>query len=68
MAVMIGRSISWKKVGTDDARQKVMSRVAYATRYGGAGFGEAMSLDQEVLQDFIEAVSEIVREENKSSR
>jgi len=45
-----------------------MKRVAYATRYGGAGLAEALELDQVFLQDFIEAVSGIVHEENKSSR
>ena len=41
-------------------------RVAYATRYGRATLGEAMSLGQDDLQAFIEAVGEIVKEENQS--
>jgi hypothetical protein len=68
LAMMIAKGITWRKAGIQQGVDKVMRRVAYATRYGGATLTEAMGLDQLVLQDFIEAVAEIVREENKSSR
>lgn len=68
MAFMIGKAMAWRKVGTQQGIEKIMKRLAYATRYGGATLTEATDLDQQFLQDFLEAVSDIVREENKSSR
>ncbi len=65
---MIGKCVTWRKAGKQQGIEKVWNRVAYATRYGNATLTEALVLDQRDLQDFIEALSEIVREENKSSR
>lgn len=43
----------------------VWKRVAYATRYGRIGLAEAMGLDQHALGAFLQALSEIVGEENR---
>ncbi len=68
MALMIARAMAWKGVGTEGAEKLVWKRVAYATRYGKAGLLEALELDQYALQGFLEAVSDIVQEENAASR
>lgn len=65
---MISRCVTWRKAGTEQGMKKVWDRVAYATRYGNASLTEALHLDQEALQFYIEAVADIVRQENKSSR
>lgn len=66
--MMIGRCIAWRKLGTEQGTEQIMKRIAYATRYGGATLTEACHVDQQFLQDFLIAVSDIVREENKASR
>lgn len=60
--------MTWRKAGTEQGLQKVWARVAYGARYGNASLTELLDLDQEALQMFLEAVADIVRQENKSSR
>jgi len=64
----IGYAMAYRKIGVQACIAAIMKRVAYATRYGGASLFEAATVDQHFLQDFVEATSEIVREENASSR
>ena len=48
---------------------RVWKRVAYATRYGkGCSLGEALGLDGWALNGYLEALNEIVKEENEASR
>lgn len=68
LAFAIARGLVWDRNGTDAGAKKVWRRIAYATRYGNAGLTEALELDQMALQDYLEAVSEIVQEENQASR
>ena len=69
MAVWLGYAFAWQGLGgTEAGIKQVMKRVAYACRYGNASMVDALTIDQMVLQDFIDAVSDIVREENSSSR
>lgn len=65
---MISRCVTWRKAGVDQGLEHVWSRVAYATRYGNAALSEVLNLDQQGLQDYIEAVSEIVRKENRTTQ
>jgi hypothetical protein len=55
---------AWREHHVDEAVAMLWRRVAYATRYGRIGLGEAMALGQDDLQAFISAVSSIVQEEN----
>ncbi len=49
--------------------KKVWKRVAYATRYGkGCSLNEALTMDQVDLNGYLDALSEIVTEENKANR
>jgi hypothetical protein len=59
-------AIAWQKQGVEEARRVLWKRVGYATRYGRIGLDEAMSLGQDHLQEYIEALGDIVAEENKS--
>lgn len=55
-------------MGPDAGLEKVWDRVAYATRYGHATMTEVLGIDQWGLQDYLEAVSRIVEQENRQSR
>lgn len=55
-------------MGTKAGVRRVWKRVAYATRYGKIGLSEAMSLDQMHLTEFIDAVGDIVQEENRANK
>lgn len=68
MAFQISRCVTWRKAGTTQGLENLWGRVAYATRYGNATMGEALELDQAALQGYIEAVSDIVRKENRTTR
>ncbi len=68
LAFWVGFAAAWRLVGTEDALQRLWKRVAYATRYGHVGLNEALSIDNHKLQGFLDAVSELVAEENKASR
>lgn len=65
---MIARCVAWEKVGTEEALHRCWKRVAYATRYGKAGLRDALSMCSLSLQDYLEAVSELVQEENRPRR
>jgi hypothetical protein len=56
--------LAWREHHVDDAVALLWKRVAYATRYGRIGLEEAMGLGQEDLQAYIEALGDIVRDEN----
>lgn len=44
-------------------------RVAYATRYGkGVTLGEVLRLDQWALNGYLEALNELVQEENEANK
>lgn len=58
-------AVAWQKQGTEDGLRLVWKRVAYATRYGRVGLSEALGLGQDHLQEYIEALGDIVGEENK---
>lgn len=64
MAYWAAYVIAWREHGTEDAVGMLWKRVAYATRYGRCGLGEAMGLGQDDLESYIQAVSAIVKEEN----
>lgn len=68
MAFAIAQAVSWRKITAEAGLEKVWARVAYATRYGNATLTEVLQLDQLALQEYIEALADIVREENKASR
>jgi hypothetical protein len=59
--------LAWRAHGTDDAESILWRRVAYSCRYGRIGLGEAMGLGQDHLQRFIEALGELVKDENPTS-
>lgn len=65
-AAIIGAWI--KAADQEEMLGKVWRRVAYATRYGKAGLNEALSMPQEDLAWFCQAVGEIVDEENRAAR
>lgn len=52
-------------MGTEEAIHKLWKRVAYATRYGHAGLEDVLHMPQEHLQGYLEALNEIVGEENR---
>jgi hypothetical protein len=68
MALLIGRAMAWRKITAEAGLEKLWDRVGYATRYSSATLSEVLNLDQLALQEFIDALSRIVREENKPSR
>lgn len=54
-------------MGTEEAERLVWKRVAYAGRYGRASLTEALSLPEHHLSNYLEALADIVREENRPS-
>lgn len=58
--------IASRKGGTEESLKLIWKRVAYATRYGRAGLHEALTLDQESLQGFLDAVGDLVEQENRA--
>lgn len=52
-------------MGTQEAERLVWKRVAYAGRYGRAGLLEALRLPSDAMDSYLEALAEIVREENR---
>lgn len=65
---MIAKAMAWRGIDRQLAVSHVMKRLAYACRYGNTTLTEVVHLDQMFLQDFLEAVSEIVEQENGKSR
>jgi hypothetical protein len=61
-------AVAWEQVGVESALGVVWKRVAYATRYGHCGLGEALRMPQEQLQHYLDALSEIVQEENEANK
>ena len=59
--------LSWREHHTDDAVALLWKRVAYATRYGRAGLEEALCLGQDHLDQYIRALSDLVKDENPQS-
>lgn len=58
---------AWRKVGTAGRRRKLWSKLAYATRYGRVGLGEAARMDESYLSEYLDALGEIVSQENGGS-
>ena len=56
---------SWSKLDLDLHIRRVWKRVAYMTRYGHISLEEAVSLDLPSISSYLDALSEIVSEENK---
>ncbi len=57
-------SLAWQEAGTEATYKARVKRLAFASRYGRAG--EWMFyVGTDFLQDFCEAVGEIVEEENR---
>lgn len=57
--------LAWQQRDPEEVLEQLWKRVAYATRYGRIGLEEAMGLDQHALGAFLQALSEIVADENK---
>ena len=62
--------MAWTKIGgVEEGIHRVWKRVAYAVRYGkGVTLQEAMRLEHRDLSCLLEALSEIVEEENKANK
>ncbi len=65
---MTARVVASNKVGQEEPQKRIWKRLAYATRYGKAGLLDAASMCADSLQSFLEAVSDIVEEENKPAK
>lgn len=61
--------MAWTKVGgVDEGIHRIWKRAAYACRYGkGVSLSEALRLPHRDLSSLLEALSEIVEEENKAN-
>lgn len=66
VALWAAYAVAWEKQGVEEALRTLWKRVAYGTRYGRSGLGETLSLGQDHLDHYLEALGEIVSEENKS--
>lgn len=66
----MAQCVAWTVVDCiEEARHLCWKRVAYATRYGkGVGLREALQMDQQHLNGFLEALSALVEEENRASK
>ena len=63
----IALGLAWRRAGTEETYKRYVKRLAFASRYGHAG--EWMfRVSSDFLQDFVEAVAEIVSEENRSQK
>lgn len=63
-ALVIALQTVWRIAGTEETYKQTVKRLAFATRYGHAGewvFHEGVDF----LQDYCEALAEIVEEENR---
>ena len=60
----IALQIEWRRFGVEETYRERVKRLAYASRYGRAG-SWMFEVSSVFLQDFIEAVAEIVEEENR---
>jgi hypothetical protein len=58
-------TMAWK-MDASDRISEIWKRLAFATRYGRAGLGEAMALPIDDLTSYISAVAEIMSEEKAS--
>jgi len=64
----LATSFAWQAVGVEDGRKAVWKRVAYALRYSkGATLTEVMEMPNEALSALLEALGEIVEEENRAN-
>ncbi len=68
MAYWAALVLAWRQHDPEEAVHQLWRRVAYATRYGRAGLGEVMGLEQSHLEGFLRAVVSIVEEENEANR
>jgi hypothetical protein len=69
VALWASHALAWRKVSAEEGRHRVWKRVAYATRYGkGVTLSEVLSLDQMQLNGFLEALSDLVKEENEANK
>lgn len=68
MALFAATVAAWEDDGPDEALRLIWKRVAYATRYGRAGLGDALKLDCGALQGYLDAVGELVTEEAEQVR
>lgn len=57
--------LAWREHDPEEALDLLWRRVAYATRYGRAGLGEVLQLDQGDLNHYLEALAKIVEGENR---
>ena len=61
--------MAWRKASAAEGEHRVWKRVAYAVRYGkGVSLTEALELSQLQLNGLLEALSELVREENEANK
>ena len=58
--------MSWAGVNVQGRYRTVLKQTAFAIRYTSMTLTEALSQDVEFLNDLLEQVGEIVKEENKT--
>ncbi len=54
----------WEQEGTDHTYRVLLKRLAFAARYGKAG-SWMLEVPGDFLQDYVDAVGELVEEENR---
>lgn len=69
LAFWLAFAFGWKKANdVEMSIAHLWKRVAYACRYGNASITEASNLPMEQLGGFLNALSEIVEEENAANK
>lgn len=64
-SIALALYLAWRQPGAiEDTRRAHMRRLAYATRYGHAG-DWVWFAPSDLLQEYVEALAEIVEEENR---
>jgi hypothetical protein len=69
LSFWVAHALAWPAVSVEAGRELVWKRVAYATRYGkGCSLGEALALDTEALGGYLQALGQLVKEENEAAK
>jgi hypothetical protein len=68
MVIWLAKAMAYRGLGTEESTKAIWKRIGYGSRYGNAQPSELLAMDQVALQDYLEAISDIVREENAASR
>jgi hypothetical protein len=66
LELYIGLTLSLERWRRSNAKPKIWSRIAFVTRYGHITLTEALTMPVSDLNDYSEALADLIEEENRA--